>query len=148
MSRDRLIPAGLGRTNPRTSTPVRLTLIIGTVVALIASLTPIGKLEEMVNIGTLTAFMLVSLAVPILRKRRPDLKRSFKVPGNPVVPWLSAAACFYLVLNLSVETWIRFVIWMLLGFLIYFLYSRQHSKLATGEEEEGSREAPEVLSER
>src|SRR6476660_2012329 len=148
MSRDRLIPAGLGRTNPRTSTPVRLTLIIGTVVALIASLTPIGKLEEMVNIGTLTAFMLVSLAVPILRKRRPDLKRSFRVPGNPFVPWLSAAACFYLVLNLSVETWIRFVIWMLLGFLIYFLYSRHHSKLATGEEEEGRRSAPEVLSER
>ncbi len=116
--------------------------------ALIASLTPIGKLEEMVNIGTLTAFMLVSLAVPILRKRRPDLKRSFKVPGNPVVPWLSAAACFYLVLNLSVETWIRFVVWMVLGFLIYFLYSRQHSKLATGEEEEGRRGAPEVLSER
>src|SRR6478752_6204311 len=148
MSRDHLIPAGLGRTNPKTGTPIRLTLIIGTVVALIASLTPIGKLEEMVNIGTLTAFMLVSLAVPILRKRRPDLKRSFRVPGNPVVPWLSAAACFYLVLNLSVETWIRFVIWMLLGFLIYFLYSRQHSKLATGEEEEGRREAPEVLSER
>ena len=126
----------------KTGTPVRLTLIIGTVVALIASLTPIGKLEEMVNIGTLTAFMLVSLAVPILRKRRPDLKRSFKVPGNPVVPWLSAAACFYLVLNLSVETWIRFIVWMVLGFLIYFLYSRQHSKLATGEEESRHLPAP------
>jgi APA family basic amino acid/polyamine antiporter len=148
MSRDHLIPATLGRTNPKTGTPVKLTLIIGGVVALIASLTPIGKLEEMVNIGTLTAFMLVSLAVPILRKRRPDLKRSFKVPGNPFVPWLSAAACFYLVLNLSIETWIRFVVWMALGFLIYFSYSRHHSKLATGEEEEGSRGAPEVLSER
>lgn len=56
------------------------------------------------NIGTLTAFLLVSLAVPILRKRRPDLKRSFKVPGNPVIPWLSALACFYLVVNLSIET--------------------------------------------
>ncbi len=148
MSRDHLIPGGLGRTNPKTGTPVKLTLIIGTVVALIASLTPIGKLEEMVNIGTLTAFMLVSLAVPILRKRRPDLKRSFKVPGNPVVPWLSAAACFYLVLNLSVETWIRFVVWMVLGFLIYFFYSRQHSKLATGEEEAGVAGTTEVLSER
>ncbi|MEO7753398.1 MAG: amino acid permease [Terracoccus sp.] len=133
MSRDRLIPASLGRTNPNTGTPVRLTLIIGAVVALIASLTPIGKLEEMVNIGTLTAFMLVSLAIPILRKRRPDLKRSFTVPGNPVVPWLSAAFCFYLVLNLSVETWIRFVVWMGLGFIIYFTYSRHHSKLATDE---------------
>jgi APA family basic amino acid/polyamine antiporter len=149
MSRDNLIPATLGRTNPKTGTPVKLTLIIGSVVALIASLTPIGKLEEMVNIGTLTAFLLVSLAVPILRKRRPDLKRSFRVPGNPVVPWLSALACFYLVLNLSVETWIRFVVWMALGFIIYFAYSRQHSKLATGEAEEGVRGgAPQVARER
>ncbi len=141
MSRDRLIPASLGRTSERTGTPVRLTLIIGTLVALIASLTPIGKLEEMVNIGTLTAFMLVSIAIPILRKRRPDLKRSFKVPGNPVVPWLSALACFYLVLNLSLETWLRFIVWMVLGFAIYFGYSRRNSKLASGEEE-GAKEVP------
>jgi APA family basic amino acid/polyamine antiporter len=135
MSRDHLIPGGLGVTNPRTGTPVKLTLIIGSAVALIASLTPIGKLEEMVNIGTLTAFMLVSIAIPILRKRRPDLKRSFRVPGNPVLPWISAVLCFYLILNLSLETWIRFVIWMAVGFLIYFWYSRNHSKLATGEEQ-------------
>jgi APA family basic amino acid/polyamine antiporter len=64
------------------------------------------------------------------------------------VPWLSAAACFYLVLNLSVETWIRFIVWMVLGFLIYFFYSRQHSRLATGEEEAGIADTPEVLSER
>jgi basic amino acid/polyamine antiporter, APA family len=134
-------------TNPKNGTPVKLTLIIGTVIALIASLTPIGKLEEMVNIGTLTAFMLVSIAVPILRKRRPDLKRSFKVPGNPVVPWLSALACFYLILNLSVETWIRFVVWMALGFIIYFAYSRHHSTLATGKEE-AYVEPPEMISER
>ena len=66
----------------------------------------------MVNIGTLAAFTLVSIAVPILRKRRPDLKRSFKVPFNPVLPILAAVVCVYLMLNLSVETWIRFVIWM------------------------------------
>ena len=148
MSRDNLIPSSLGRTNPNTGTPVRLTLIIGTVVALIASLTPIGKLEEMVNIGTLTAFMLVSIAIPILRKRRPDLKRSFKVPGNPVVPWLSALACFYLVLNLSIETWIRFVVWMALGFIIYFTYSRHHSKLATGEPESGIESSPQMIKDR
>jgi basic amino acid/polyamine antiporter, APA family len=147
MSRDHLIPRSLGVTNPKTGTPIKLTLIIGAVIALIASLTPIGKLEEMVNIGTLTAFMLVSLAVPILRKRRPDLKRSFKVPGNPVVPWLSALACFYLILNLSVETWIRFVVWMALGFIIYFAYSRHHSTLATGQEETYA-EPPEMISER
>jgi APA family basic amino acid/polyamine antiporter len=148
MSRDRLIPAGLGVTSARTGTPIKLTLIIGTLVALIASLTPIGKLEEMVNIGTLTAFMLVSIAIPILRRRRPDLKRSFKVPGNPVVPWISALACFYLVLNLSIETWLRFIVWMLLGFIIYFLYSRHHSALATGAPESGIEGTPEVLSER
>ncbi len=148
MSRDNLIPEKLGRTNPKTGTPVRLTLIIGSVVSLIASLTPIGKLEEMVNIGTLTAFMLVSIAVPILRKRRPDLKRSFKVPGNPIVPWLSALACFYLVLNLSIETWIRFVVWMALGFIIYFTYSRHHSKLATGEPEAGIEGTPQMIRER
>jgi basic amino acid/polyamine antiporter, APA family len=73
--------------------------------------------------------------VPILRKRRPDLHRAFKVPGNPWIPWLSAAFCFYLILNLSLETWIRFLVWMGVGFVVYFLYSRSHSKLATGEEQ-------------
>ncbi|MDN5791035.1 MAG: amino acid permease, partial [Micrococcales bacterium] len=130
MSRDRLLPPGLGKTSEKTGTPVRLTFIIGAIIALVASLTPIGRLEEMVNIGTLTAFILVSLAVPILRRRRPDLKRSFKVPGNPVIPWLSAALCFYLTLNLSIETWIRFAIWMAIGFAIYFVYGRKHSLLA------------------
>ena len=134
MSRDRLIPGWLGVTSDRTGTPVRVTFIIGTLVALTASLTPVGRLEEMVNIGTLSAFVLVSLAVPVLRRSRPDLKRGFSVPFNPVLPYLSAALCVYLILNLSVETWIRFVIWMVLGFAIYFLYSRTHSRLATGDE--------------
>ena len=146
MSRDRLIPSSLGVTNDRSGTPVKLTVIIGTAVALIASLTPIGKLEEMVNIGTLTAFMLVSIAIPILRKRRPDLKRSFRVPGNPVVPWLSALACFYLILNLSLETWLRFVIWMAAGFLVYFAYSRSHSTLATGEPEPARETLPQAVT--
>jgi basic amino acid/polyamine antiporter, APA family len=148
MSRDRLIPSGLGVTNERTGTPLRLTLIIGTLVALIASLTPIGKLEEMVNIGTLTAFMLVSIAIPILRKRRPDLKRSFRVPGNPWIPYLSALLCLYLILNLSLETWIRFIVWMVVGFVVYFGYSRSHSKLATGEPEAGIEGTPQVLTDR
>ena len=138
MSRDHLLPPRLGRTNPKTGTPVVLTVIIGTAVALIASLTPIGKLEEMVNIGTLAAFTLVSISVPILRRKRPDLHRTFKVPFNPVLPILSAVICVYLMLNLSVETWIRFLVWMALGFIIYFAYSRNHSLLATGEKfEEG-----------
>jgi APA family basic amino acid/polyamine antiporter len=138
MSRDHLLPPRLGRTNPQTGTPVLLTVVIGAAVALIASLTPIGKLEEMVNIGTLAAFTLVSISVPILRRKRPDLHRTFKVPLNPVLPILAALICVYLMLNLSVETWLRFLVWMALGFVIYFSYSRNHSLLATGEKfEEG-----------
>ncbi len=102
-------------------------------VALVASLTPIGKLEEMVNIGTLTAFLLVSLAVPVLRRSRPDLERSFRVPLSPVLPVLSALICFYLMLNLSAETWLRFLVWMALGFALYFVYGRSHAKLGRAE---------------
>ena len=76
--------------------------------------------------------------MPILRRKRPDLHRTFKVPLNPVLPILSALICVYLMLNLSVETWLRFLVWMALGFIIYFAYSRNHSLLATGEKfEEG-----------
>jgi APA family basic amino acid/polyamine antiporter len=136
MSRDWLLPPALGRTNPRTGTPVRLTGMIGVAVALIASLTPIGKLEEMVNIGTLSAFALVSIAVPVLRSRRPDLKRSFTVPFSPVLPVLAALISVYLMLNLSVETWLRFLVWMALGFLIYFTYGVRNSRLS-GKAKEG-----------
>ena len=141
MSRDWLLPRQLGRVNPKTGTPVRLTLIIGTLVALIASLTPIGKLEEMVNIGTLSAFALVSLAVPVLRKRRPDLKRAFTVPFSPVLPVLAALISVYLMLNLSVETWLRFLIWMALGFVIYFTYGIRNSRLARRGSQEPAQES-------
>lgn len=130
MSRDWLLPAGLGHTNRKTGTPILITIITGTVVAFTAGFTPIGRLEEMVNIGTLTAFILVSIAVPVLRKRRPDLKRAFKVPGSPILPAISALTCVWLTLNLSVITWLRFLIWMALGFAIYFAYSRSRSRLA------------------
>ncbi len=90
----------------------------------------------MVNIGTLTAFALVSIAVPILRKRRPDLPRSFRVPLSPVLPWTAAAICVYLALNLTVETWLRFLVWMALGFLLYFAYGYRNSRLAKEREPE------------
>ncbi|MGV1009193.1 MAG: amino acid permease [Dermatophilaceae bacterium] len=130
MSRDWLLPKGLGTTNPKTGTPVKITVTIGIGVALVAALTPVGELEYMVNIGTLAAFTLVSLAVPVLRRRRPDLKRSFKVPGNPVLPWIAAAASVYLMLTLPAETWVRFIGWMLVGLIVYFAYSRQNSRLS------------------
>jgi len=130
MSRDWLLPASLGKTNPRTGTPLRITMIVGLVVALVAALTPVGKLEFMINIGTLSAFFLVSLAVPVVRSRRPDLQRPFTVPFSPVLPLLSALICGYLMLTLPVETWIRFLIWMAAGFLIYFLYGYRNARLS------------------
>jgi len=132
MSRDGLLPERFARVSPRTGTPIRITLTIGIAVALVASLTPIGKLEEMVNIGTLSAFALVSLAVPILRKNRPDLERSFRVPFSPWLPWLSALVCLYLMLNLTVETWLRFLVWMAVGFGIYFLFGYRNSRVGRG----------------
>jgi APA family basic amino acid/polyamine antiporter len=133
MSRDHLVPAKLGKTHPKFGTPYRLTLGIGVLVALVAGLTPIGQLEEMVNIGTLAAFTLVSIAVPLLRHRRPDIQRSFRVPGNPVVPIASALICLYLMLNLSLETWLRFAIWMVLGFVVYALYGYRRSRVGETE---------------
>ncbi|MDN5803907.1 MAG: amino acid permease, partial [Microlunatus sp.] len=133
MSRDHLLPPGLSKVHPRFQTPWVITIIIGVIVMLVAGLTPIGKLEEMVNIGTLTAFILVSIGVIVLRRTRPDLPRAFKVPLVPVLPIISAAICLWLSLNLSIETWFRFVIWMALGFIIYFAYGYRKARLATGE---------------
>jgi APA family basic amino acid/polyamine antiporter len=135
MSRDALLPHGFGRTSRRTGTPIRITLTVGALVAIVAALTPIEKLEEMVNIGTLTAFALVSVAVPVLRRTRPDLERSFRVPLNPVLPLLAALICVYLALNLSLETWLRFLVWMVVGFALYFGYGHRHSRVRAVEKE-------------
>jgi APA family basic amino acid/polyamine antiporter len=133
MSRDHLMPPRLSKVHSRFKTPYVITIGIGVLAALIAGLTPLGKLEEMVNIGTLTAFILVSIGIIVLRRTRPDLPRSFKVPWVPFLPIVSALICFYLTINLSVETWLRFVIWMVLGFIVYFSYSHRKARLGTGE---------------
>ncbi|UYP19319.1 amino acid permease [Rhodococcus sp. Z13] len=129
MARDGLIPRRLSRTGRR-GTPVRTTVLVTVVVAVLAGFVSLGTLEEMVNIGTLFAFVLVSSGVIVLRRSRPDLERGFRVPLVPFVPILSVAACLWLMVNLSVETWLRFVVWMLLGLVVYFAYSRNHSVLA------------------
>lgn len=126
MSRDGLIPRQLAKTGEH-GTPVRITLIVGVVVAVTATVFPIGKLEEMVNIGTLFAFVLVSAGVIVLRRNRPDLQRGFRTPWVPVLPILSIIACVWLMLNLTGLTWLRFGIWMALGVVVYFLYGRRHS---------------------
>ncbi len=133
MSRDGLFPMSLARVHPKFRTPWIIGAAVTVVCMVLAGLTPVGILEEMVNIGTLSAFLLVSIAVIVLRRKRPDLKRSFKVPFMPVVPILSAVVCFYMMLNLSVETWLRFLIWLAVGAIIYFGYSRRHARLQTGQ---------------
>ncbi|MGA9873367.1 MAG: amino acid permease [Rhodococcus sp. (in: high G+C Gram-positive bacteria)] len=127
MSRDGLAPRVLARTGKR-GTPVRITMIVGFVVAVLAAFFPIGALEEMVNIGTLFAFVLVSIGVVVLRRTRPDLERGFKVPLMPFIPIVAVVACLWLMVNLSVETWIRFLIWMAIGIVIYFAYSRRNAE--------------------
>lgn len=132
MSRDALLPMSLAKVHPKFRTPWLITAIVTGAVAVVAGFTPVGVLEEMVNIGTLSAFVLVSIGVVVLRRKRPDLPRAFRVPWSPVLPIASAVICGYLMLNLSVETWLRFLIWLVIGFGIYFAYSMRTSRLATG----------------
>src|SRR4051812_5538239 len=133
MSRDGLLPAVFGRVSPRTHVPIRTTVATGVLVALISALVPLSSLAELVNIGTLFAFIVVAIGVLVLRRTRPDLERSFRAPFVPALPVLSVLASFYLMLNLPSVTWVRFVVWMAIGFIVYFGYSRQHSRLAGSE---------------
>ncbi|MER7798438.1 amino acid permease [Microbacterium sp. NPDC096154] len=133
MARDGLLPKALAKTHPRFGTPYRITIITGVVVAVLAAFVPLSTLAELVNIGTLAAFVLVSIGVIVLRRTRPDLPRAFRVPWVPVLPIISAVICFYLMLNLTLDTWIRFIVWLAIGVVVYFLYSRRHSRLGAAE---------------
>ncbi|SDQ84927.1 MULTISPECIES: amino acid permease [Actinopolyspora] len=133
MARDGLLPRGLAKTDQRRGTPVRTTVLVGVVVFLAAGFFPFSRLAEMVNVGTLFAFALVSIGVIVLRRKRPDLPRGFRAPLVPWVPVLAVIACLWLMINLTALTWVRFGIWMLAGVVIYFAYSRSHSVLAQRE---------------
>ncbi|AWB93886.1 amino acid permease [Aeromicrobium chenweiae] len=137
MSRDGLLPVGLARVHPRFGTPYRITVITGVFVAALAGFVPLSELSKLVSIGTLFAFVLVSVGVIILRRTRADLHRPFRVPGVPLVPALSVAACLWLMVNLSVETWIRFLIWLAIGFVVYFTYGYRRSRLGRGMRQAG-----------
>jgi APA family basic amino acid/polyamine antiporter len=130
MSRDRLLPQGVSAVHPRFGTPYITTIITGCVVALFAGLLRIDVVGEMTSIGTLFAFVVVCAAVIMLRVKRPDAKRPFRVPFGFVFPVMGVVSCLYLMLSLSVVTWVRFLVWLDLGLLIYWLYGRRHSPLA------------------
>lgn len=130
MARDGLLPGFFAKIHPRTFTPVRLILSIGIFMAALAGLVPITHAAELVNIGTLAAFCLVCGGAIILRYTKPDLPRPFKTPFSPLIPALGIIFCFYLILHLAPFTWWRFVIWMFIGLVIYFVYSRRRSVLA------------------
>ena len=129
MSRDGLLPPWAGRLHPRFRTPHVSTLVTGAAVALAAALTPIGTLGNLVNIGTLMAFVIVSLGIIVLRRTRPDLPRPFRMPLVPVLPALSAGVSLVLMLGLPWETWERLILWMAIGVAVYVAYGFRRSRL-------------------
>jgi APA family basic amino acid/polyamine antiporter len=133
MGRDGLLPQSVARVSPRTGTPARVTLLFAVLVLAMATFVPLSALADLVSIGTLFAFLLVSVAVIVLRRTRPDMRRPFRVPLSPVLPAASALACLYLMTNLSIETWLRFLAWLVIGLVIYAAYGYRHSRLRTEE---------------
>jgi basic amino acid/polyamine antiporter, APA family len=132
MGRDGLMPTTFARVNPRTMTPVSNTAIVAVVVAILAGLVSLEQLADMVSIGTLTGFIVVSVGVIVLRVREPDLPRGFKVPGYPVTPILSVAACAYILYSLNWYTWIAFTGWVAVAMIFYLVWGRRHSALNDG----------------
>jgi APA family basic amino acid/polyamine antiporter len=139
MARDGLLPPRLARLHPRFGTPSVITLGTVVIVAVLAALVPLGKLAEMVSIGTLFAFTVVSIAVPILRRTRADLHRPFRTPLSPVLPIVSAVLCVALMANLAIETWLRFLVWLVIGFAVYFGYGARSSRATRGTEAAAAR---------
>jgi len=130
MSRDGLLPAAFSKVHPVHKTPHISTWVAGLAVGLPAGIWDIGTFADLSNIGTLFAFVLVSAGVIILRRKQPERPRSFRVPLSPWLPGLSILCCFVLMLGLPLETWVRFVVWLLAGLVIYFLFGRKNSSLA------------------
>jgi APA family basic amino acid/polyamine antiporter len=129
MGRDGMVPPLFHRVNPRTMTPVPSTIIVAVIISLLAGLIPINFLAEMTSIGTLVAFLVVSIGVMVLRRTAPDLPRGFKVPGYPVTPILSIAGCIWIIQDLRAVTIEVFVLWTAVALTWYFFYGRHHSKI-------------------
>ncbi|MEV8503462.1 amino acid permease [Actinoplanes sp. NPDC051475] len=129
MCRDGLLPQRLATVNQRYGTPATLTIGLGVLIAILAALVPLSEIVKLVNIGTLFAFILVNIGVIILRRTRPEMHRPYRVPWSPVLPILGVAFAIYLMADLPIATWIRFVVWLVVGMLIYFLYGYRNSRL-------------------
>lgn len=137
MAKDGLLPFNIfGKIHETFKTPFRSTILVGLVISIVASLTPIDKVSEMCSMGTLLAFAMIALAVLILRIKQPDLERPFKVPFLPVISTLGVGFNIFLMMYVRKETWIAFLIWSSIGILVYFLYSRKNSKLNDWEKEQ------------
>ena len=139
MSRDGMVPANVCKIHRRFHTPYRVTILGAIFVSVIAGVFPIGMIAEMANIGTLSAFLIASIGVMVLRKTEPDLKRNFKCPAVWLIAPLAVLSCGYLMANLPFATWHRFGFWILFGLCVYFGYSRAHSVIGRRAAEEAAR---------
>jgi basic amino acid/polyamine antiporter, APA family len=130
MSRDGLLPQWFAKTHPTRHVPTRVTWIAGILSALIAGLMPIEEAAELTNIGILLAFVVVCVAVIVLRYRRPELPRTFRLPGMPFVPAIGVVFSLWLITFLAPETWLRFGVWFVLGLAVYFVYGYRNSRMS------------------
>ena len=140
MSRDGMVPANVCKIHRRFHTPYRVTILGAIFVSVIAGVFPIGMIAEMANIGTLSAFLIASVGVMVLRKTEPDLKRNFKCPAVWLIAPLAVLSCGYLMANLPLATWHRFGFWILFGLCVYFGYSRAHSVIGRRAAEEAEKQ--------